>query len=242
MSFLLLTQPAVVRTLLTTLCLTAGAALARTDGPDDAARAAAQAAQAATATAGQAAPQADTAEDAAWRAALPASGRGNQDEVAQLAQRRRMAQSALMRHHPAQALAIANAGLQHAPDDARLRFIKGVALNQLKRLPEAEAVFMALIDEYPELPEPYNNLAVIRAAQGRLEDARDALEASIRAVPDYTVAHENLGDLYAELAIRNWQQALAASPNRSTLKRKLERVQSALGQRPAPSASGRANR
>lgn len=239
MSSLLLTKPAVVRTLLTALCLTAGAALARTDGLDDTAR---EAAQAATATIGQAAPQADTAEDAAWRAALPASGRGNQDEVAQLAQRRRMAQSALARQHPAQALAIANAGLQHAPDDARLRFIKGVALNQLKRLPEAEAVFVALIDEYPELPEPYNNLAVIRAAQGRLEEARDALEASIRAVPDYTVAHENLGDLYAELAIRNWQQALAANPNQGALRRKLERVQSALGQRPGAPAGSQSTR
>lgn len=242
MSSFLLTKPAVIRILLTALGLTAGAALAQTEGLDSAVAREVAGATAATATAAQATAQADTAEDAAWRAALPTSGRGNQDQVAQLAQRRRMAQSALMRHHPAQALAIANAGLQQAPDDARLRFIKGVALNQLKRLPEAEAVFIALIDEYPELPEPYNNLAVIRAAQGRLEEARDALEASIRAVPDYTVAHENLGDLYAQLAIRNWQQALAARPNQGALKRKLERVQSALGQQPAPPAGGKAAR
>lgn len=214
---LLPTQPVVVRTLLPTLGLVAGLAFAQTSQEPAPALA-------------------DTAEDAAWRAALPTSGRGNQDQLAQLEQRRRLAQSALMRHHPAQALAIANAGLQTAPDDARLRFIKGVALNQLRRLPEAEAMFVALIDEYPELPEPYNNLAVVRAAQGRLEEARDALEASIRAVPNYTVAHENLGDLYAQLAIRNWQQALAAEPDKGALKRKLDRVQAALGQ-PVPSST-----
>lgn len=214
MSSFLPTQTVLVRSLVATLGLVAGLAVAQTGQPPDI----------------DAPPLPDTATDAAWRAALPTSGRGNQDQAAQLEQRRRLAQSALMRHHPTQALAIANAGLQQAPDDARLRFIKGVALNQLKRLPEAEAVFMALIDEYPELPEPYNNLAVVRAAQGRLEEARDALEASIRAVPNYTVAHENLGDLYAQLAIRNWQEALAAKPDQGALKRKLDRVQAALGQ------------
>ncbi|MDO5103999.1 MAG: tetratricopeptide repeat protein [Lautropia sp.] len=228
MSSFLPTRLVMVRTLVSSLGLVAGLALAQTG----------QAPSQTAAPAQMAAPVlADTAADAAWRAALPSSGRGNQDQVAQLEQRRRLAQSALMRHHPAQALAIANAGLQHAPDDARLRFIKGVALNQLKRLPEAEAVFVALIDEYPELPEPYNNLAVVRAAQGRLEEARDALEASIRAVPTYTVAHENLGDLYVQLAIRNWQQALAGKSDQGALQRKLDRVQAALGQSVPPSGT-----
>lgn len=151
--------------------------------------------------------------------------RGNPDTNAQLERRRRLAQSALMRNHPAEALALADAALQDKPHDARLLFLKGVALNQLKRLDEAETVFMALVDEYPELPEPYNNLAVVRAAQGKLEQAREALEASIRTVPGYTIAHENLGDLYLQLAIRNWQHALQQTPDNTALKKKLEQLQ-----------------
>lgn len=132
-------------------------------------------------------------------AALPAGdgGRGRAVDARQLReQQRSQAQAALNRNHPARALAIAEAALAQAPGDARLRFLKGVALNQLGRLDEAEDVFRALIDEYPELPDPYNNLAVVLAAQGRLEDARQALEAAIQAVPNHALAHENLDNLY----------------------------------------------
>ncbi len=134
-----------------------------------------------------------------------------------LEQRRRQAQAALNRKDPARALAMAEQALQQAPGDARLRFLKGLALFQLKRLPDAEREFSSLIEEYPELPEPYNNLAVVRAAQGRLEGARDALEEAIRAVPDYVVAYQNLGDLYLQLAAQRWRQAekLAPSPARA---------------------------
>lgn len=134
-----------------------------------------------------------------------------------LEQRRRQAQAALNRKDPARALAMAEQALQQAPGDARLRFLKGLALFQLKLLPDAEREFSSLIEEYPELPEPYNNLAVVRAAQGRLEGARDALEEAIRAVPDYVVAYQNLGDLYLQLAAQRWRQAekLAPSPARA---------------------------
>ena len=89
---------------------------------------------------------------------------------------------------------------------------------------DAEHEFNGLIEEFPELPEPYNNLAVVRAAQGNLEGARDALEAAIRSVPDYAVAYQNLGDLYLQLAAQRWRHAqkLAPSPVRATRLKALE--------------------
>ena len=163
--------------------------------------------------------------DASLADPLPIN-RGGQpvDARAELENQRRQAQAALNRRDPARALAMANAALQEAPGDARLRFLKGLALFQLKRMADAEHEFNGLIEEYPELPEPYNNLAVVRAAQGNLEGARDALEAAIRSVPDYAVAYQNLGDLYLQLAAQRWRHAqkLAPSPVRATRLKALE--------------------
>jgi len=47
----------------------------------------------------------------------------------------------------------------------------------------------------PELPEPYNNLAVLYAARGDHDGARDALLRAISTHPSYATAHENLGDI-----------------------------------------------
>ena len=163
--------------------------------------------------------------DASLADPLPIN-RGGQpaDARAELENQRRQAQAALNRRDPARALAMANAALREAPGDARLRFLKGLALFQLKRMADAEHEFSGLIEEYPELPEPYNNLAVVRAAQGNLEGARDALEAAIRSVPDYAVAYQNLGDLYLQLAAQRWRHAqkLAPSPVRATRLKALE--------------------
>lgn len=167
----------------------------------------------------------DHSTDASLTDPLPIN-RGGQpaDARAELENQRRQAQAALNRRDPARALAMANAALQEAPGDARLRFLKGLALFQLKRMADAEHEFNGLIEEFPELPEPYNNLAVVRAAQGNLEGARDALEAAIRSVPDYAVAYQNLGDLYLQLAAQRWRHAqkLAPSPVRATRLKALE--------------------
>lgn len=181
--------------------------------------ASAQASRASTSSTGN-----DSA-DASLADPLPIN-RGGQpaDARAELENQRRQAQAALNRRDPARALAMANAALQEAPGDARLRFLKGLALFQLKRMADAEHEFNGLIEEFPELPEPYNNLAVVRAAQGNLEGARDALEAAIRSVPDYAVAYQNLGDLYLQLAAQRWRHAqkLAPSPVRATRLKALE--------------------
>jgi Flp pilus assembly protein TadD len=148
-----------------------------------------------------------------------------------------IAQSALKAGNPKRALETAEAALKTFPNDAQLRFIRAVSLNMLGRLPEAEDAFVALTQEFPELPEPYNNLAVVRAAQGKLDLARVALEDAIRAVPDYPVAHENLGDIHAQLAARSYRIAQRLDPGNRTIGAKLKLVGEVVATQPAPSAS-----
>ena len=62
-----------------------------------------------------------------------------------------------------------------------------------KQIPDAIRIFSSLSEDYPDLPEPYNNLAVLYASQGQYEKAKGALEAAIRTHPSYSTAHENLG-------------------------------------------------
>ena len=80
-----------------------------------------------------------------------------------------------------QALKKVDAQLKTAPQDAEARFLRGLILVKLNRGPEAIKVFADLTRDYPQLPEPYNNLAVLYAQQGDYEKARDALEAALKA-------------------------------------------------------------
>jgi Flp pilus assembly protein TadD len=98
------------------------------------------------------------------------------------------------------------------PRNAELRFLKAVMLAEAGRSNDAAEIYTRLTQEYPELPEPYNNLAVLQAAQGRLDEAREALETALRNDPGYAVAQENLGDIYVRLAARAYERAGSRSP------------------------------
>ena len=93
------------------------------------------------------------------------------------------------------------------PKDAQGRFLKGIIYTEQGKTNEAIAVFQKLTEDYPELPEPYNNMAVLYAQQGQYEKAKTALEMAIRTHPSYGTAHENLGDVYVRLAIRSYDAA-----------------------------------
>ena len=121
----------------------------------------------------------------------------------------------------AEAIAKADQYLGSNPRDPQMRFLKGVAQSQAGDLTAATATFEALIEEYPELPEPYNNLAVIYASQSQLDKARTALEMAVRNNPNYAVAHENLGDIYARLAHDAYQRSLQLHGNNRALQLKL---------------------
>lgn len=121
----------------------------------------------------------------------------------------------------AEAIAKADQYLSTNPRDPQMRFLKGVAQSKSGDLAAATTTFQTLIEEYPELPEPYNNLAVIYASQGQLDKARGALEMAVRNNPNYAVAHENLGDIYARLAHDSYNQSLKLNGSNRALKLKL---------------------
>jgi tetratricopeptide (TPR) repeat protein len=107
------------------------------------------------------------------------------------------------------------------PQDAEARFTKGLALVKLNRSKDAIRVFADLTRDYPQLPEPYNNLAVLYAAQGEYDKARDALQAAVVKHPGYATAHENLGDIYAALAGAAYGKAASLDAANPSARRKL---------------------
>src|ERR1700716_3793949 len=129
----------------------------------------------------------------------------------------------------AQALERVNQYLVQKPRDAKGRFTKGLILAEQNKVAEAIEVFTALARDYPELPEPYNNLAVLYATQGQYEKARQQLEMSIRTHPSYATAYENLGDVYTKLASQAYDKALQLDSSNSGAKNKLSLVRELVG-------------
>ena len=122
------------------------------------------------------------------------------------------------------ALTRVEAYLKERPKDARGRFLKGLILVEQKKFDEAIAVFTELTQDFPELPEPFNNLAVLYANQGQYDKARSALEMAIRTHPSYATAHENLGDVYAKMASQAYGKALQLDRENRTAKTKLNLI------------------
>jgi Flp pilus assembly protein TadD len=130
--------------------------------------------------------------------------------------------SALLREGDlAGALERADKAVAANPRDPDARFVRGVVLAELKRTTEAVTAFTLLTQDYPEMAEPYNNLAVIYAAQGEYERARYALEQALRANPAYATAYENLGDVYVALAMQAYQRSLGLDARNNPVKAKL---------------------
>jgi len=130
----------------------------------------------------------------------------------------------LKQGNSAAALKKADAAIAANKDDARPRFLKGLILAEQDKTAQAIEVFTSLTRDYPELPEPYNNLAVLYAAQGNYERARESLEMAIRTHPSYAVAHENLGDVYAKMASEAYDKALSLDRSNQTAQAKLSLI------------------
>lgn len=114
--------------------------------------------------------------------------------------------------------------LGQSPKDVRGRFLQGVIYTEQKRTADALKIFTGITEDHPELPEPYNNLAVLYASEGQYDKARKALETSIRTHPSYAVAHENLGDIYASLASQAYDRALQLDNGNAAARTKLELI------------------
>ncbi len=128
-----------------------------------------------------------------------------------------------------QALAKVNGYLAEKPKDAQARFLKGLIFTEQGKTTDAIKMFSALTEDYPELPEPYNNLAVLYASQGQYEKARLALEMAIRTHPSYATAHENLGDIYAKMASQAYDRALQLDRSNTATQTKLAMIQDLFG-------------
>jgi Flp pilus assembly protein TadD len=113
------------------------------------------------------------------------------------------------------------------PREPQARFMKGLALTDEGKTEDAIGVFRALLADFPELPEPRNNLAVLYAQKGEYAQARDELERAVQAAPDYAVAHENLGDVYARLAEVEYEKTLAIDKRNRTAAAKLKMIREA---------------
>jgi tetratricopeptide (TPR) repeat protein len=136
----------------------------------------------------------------------------------------------------AQALERVDSFLKANPKDARARFLKGVILTEQSKPADAISIFTGLTEDYPELPEPYNNLAVLYAQQGQYDKARSALELAIRTHPNYATAHENLGDIYAKMASQAYDKALQLDKNNAAARTKLEKIKEMFSRGVKPAA------
>src|SRR5690242_19724254 len=123
-----------------------------------------------------------------------------------------------------------DAYLKTKPKDARGRFLKGIILAEQNKSADAIKVFTELTQDYPELPEPYNNLAVLYSAQGQYEKARAALETAIRTHPSYATAHENLGDIYAKMASQAYDKAFQLDRSNQVAQGKLNLIKDLFSQ------------
>ncbi len=130
------------------------------------------------------------------------------------------------------ALSQANRYLAKNPKDAQARFLKGLILADLGKTNDAITVFTGLTEDFPELPEPYNNLAVLYASQSKYDAAKNALEMAIRTHPSYATAHENLGDIYAKMASIAYDKALSLDSKNTAAQTKLSLIQDMIQGQP----------
>jgi Flp pilus assembly protein TadD len=124
------------------------------------------------------------------------------------------------------------------PREPQARFLKAVALTDRDQIDAAVAEYRRLAADFPEMPEPHNNLAVLYSRKGELGLARDELMLAVQTAPDYAVARENLGDVYAALAAEQYEKAATLDKRNRTAPAKLKLVRDAAAVTVAPEAGG----
>jgi tetratricopeptide (TPR) repeat protein len=123
------------------------------------------------------------------------------------------------------------------PREPQARFLLGVVQTESGDDAAAITTFTELTQEYPELPEPHNNLAVLYAKRGNVDGARAELETALKTAPDWAVAHENLGDLLARMAAEHYERASKADRQNKSAAAKLEMARKLLSDTAAPATA-----
>ena len=134
------------------------------------------------------------------------------------------------------ALQLAESAAAANPKDPQARFLHGVVLMDVRRDDAAMDVFTQLTQEYPELPDPYNNIALLHARAGRLEAAQQALQTALRNDPGHRAARTNLGQVHLMLAVQALEAAAAAGPLDAPVQRLLDGARTLLAARPGSAA------
>ncbi len=116
------------------------------------------------------------------------------------------------------------AHLRGHPQDPQMRLLGSRILDAQGQPEAALGMLESLTLEFPELPEPHNNLAVLLARAGRMQEALESLNKALLARPDYAVALENLGDLHLGLALHAYQRASRAPTPAAGALRKAETI------------------
>jgi len=107
------------------------------------------------------------------------------------------------------ALVEIDAQLKINPKNVQLRFVRARTLINLGQLEKARLELVDLTEKYPELPEPYNNLAALYAGAGKLDAAKENLEMALKIAPKDSIAMFNLAEIYTRLAAENYKNAYA---------------------------------
>jgi Flp pilus assembly protein TadD len=152
----------------------------------------------------------------------------------------KQARALLAQKHYDEAIAELDELSRDRPREPQARFLRGVAQTELGHDDDAIKTFEGLTSDFPELPEPHNNLAALYAKKGNLDLARRELELAIAADPDYGIANENLGDVYVRLATQQYERAAALAKNSKTLPAKLKLARDVLATKPEAAASASA--
>jgi tetratricopeptide (TPR) repeat protein len=100
-----------------------------------------------------------------------------------------------------------NADLKNTPRNVQLRFVKARLQIEMRQFDQAKKTLIEITQQFPELPEPYNNLAAIAANQGQWIEARDYLELALKLRPSYAIASANLGEIYIRLGAQAYEDA-----------------------------------
>ena len=106
-----------------------------------------------------------------------------------------------------EAIDLINSQLKKTPRNVQLRFVKARLQLEMRQLDQAKKTLIEITQQFPELPEPYNNLAAISANQGNWIEARDYLELALKLRPSYATAAANLGEVYIRLGAKAYEDA-----------------------------------
>jgi Flp pilus assembly protein TadD len=123
--------------------------------------------------------------------------------------------------HYGQVLQLTQEALIRSPHDPKIRFWQALAQDKLGQSDQALQGYRTLTQDFPELPEPHNNLGTLLLKQGDLDGAQLAFQEALRMDAQYPQALENLADVLNMQAKRLYQKALQASPDKLRLTQKI---------------------